>query len=343
MPERPFATVVIATYNRARWLDDTLRSLMRMDCRYPWDIVVIDNNSTDETPLVISKYASAGAVPVLPLFEPRQGKSTALNTALAHARGEIIAFTDDDVDVEAHWLTAACDLLDANPAADYVGGPVIPIWGKTPPNWFDTQRGDLWGTVAILDYGPEPFVFEERQKVPLGVNMAVRRRLIEQIGGFHPQLGRCGRSLLGQEQAEFFSRARATGARGIYVPSMALRHYVPAERLTFQYFWRWWFWKGVSRARVDAMHEQTELGLDLRTVPHVARVPRYVWGQLPRDAARCAAAALAGNVHTTMRHAMRICYGAGYIRECWTPRPADASPPAVPKLSPTPLDARVVP
>ena len=131
--QRLAATVVIATYNRARWLEGTLASLMRMECRQSWDVIVIDNNSTDDTPHVIAKYAAAGPVPVLPLFEPRQGKSTALNTALAHARGDIIAFTDDDVDVDAQWLTTACDLLDANPEADYVGGPVIPIWGKAPP------------------------------------------------------------------------------------------------------------------------------------------------------------------------------------------------------------------
>ena len=342
--QRLAATVVIATYNRAGWLEGTLASLMRMECRQSWDVIVIDNNSTDDTPHVIAKYAAAGPVPVLPLFEPRQGKSTALNTALAHARGDIIAFTDDDVDVDAQWLTTACDLLDANPEADYVGGPVIPIWGKAPPPWFDTQRGDLWGTVAILDYGPEPFVFEERRKVPLGVNMAVRRQLIEQIGGFHPQLGRRGRSLLGQEQAEFFSRARAVGARGLYAPSMALRHHVPAERLTRHYFRRWWFWKGVARARVDAMHGPTELGLDLRRVPFVAGVPRFVWGQIPRDTAKWAAAALAGNAHAAMRHAMSLCYHAGYIRECWTSaRGAQALPPGAPGLSPRHLDTRALP
>jgi hypothetical protein len=174
--------------------------------------------------------------------------------------------------------------------------------------------------------------------------MAARRRLIEQIGGFHPELGRRGRSLLGQEQAEFFSRARAAGARGIYTPSMALRHHVPAERLTRRYFRRWWFWKGVSRARVDAMHGRTELGLDLHTVPHVARVPRYVWGQIPRAAARWAAAACTGNAQAAMRQAMRLCYSAGYVRECWAPPTlVETSPPTMPALSAGHLDTRAVP
>ena len=74
--QRLAATVVIATLFRARWLEGTLASLMRMECRQSWDVIVIDNNSTDDTPHVIAKYAAAGPVPVMPLFEPRQGKST---------------------------------------------------------------------------------------------------------------------------------------------------------------------------------------------------------------------------------------------------------------------------
>ena len=105
--------------------------------------------------------------------------------------------------------------------------------------------------------------FHHGRKTPLGVNMAVRRRLIERIGGFRPDLGRNGRSLLGQEQAEFFYRSRQAGARGLYVPEMVLDHVVPASRLTWSYFWRWWFWKGVSHARVHRLHGRTELGIDL--------------------------------------------------------------------------------
>ena len=78
----------------------------------------------------------------------------------------------------------------------------------------------LWGTLAILDYGPEPFVFEERRKIPLGANFAIRRSMIARIGGFDPTLGRnSDRVLLGQELPEFFARARAAGLRGLYVPA----------------------------------------------------------------------------------------------------------------------------
>jgi hypothetical protein len=91
-------------------------------------------------------------------------------------------------------------MLD-DPSVDYTGGPVYPIWERPCPEWLDLERSFLWGTLAILDYGPDRFIFEDRRRVPLGANMAVRRTLIDRVGGFDPQLGRRGDSLIGQEQA----------------------------------------------------------------------------------------------------------------------------------------------
>jgi glycosyltransferase involved in cell wall biosynthesis len=314
------ATVLVCTYNRAGLLREMLESLRANEAAREWDVVVVDNNSTDDTRAVVEAMGPRFPVPLSYAFEPQQGKSHALNTGIALARGEVVVFTDDDVRVGHGWLDAACAELDADHALDYTGGPVRPIWGAPPPAWLDQQRADLWGTLAILDYGNRGFVFEERQRVPLGANMAVRRRLIERIGGFDAELGRRGRSLLGQEQAEFFARGRSLGARGAYVPAMELHHHVPPERLTKRYFRRWWFWKGVSRARVDLMHQQTELGLDLRAVPYVLRVPRFVWGLLLRGAVRWLGSMPARERVSATRYEMQCAYALGYVRACWNGR-----------------------
>lgn len=314
------ATVLICTYNRASRLAETLESLRAVRTPRSWDVIVVDNNSTDDTRAVVESRVAAFPAPLVYLFESRQGKSNALNTGLARARGDVIVFTDDDVRVTPAWLDAACRPLEGPRAVAYSGGPVRPIWEIPPPVWFDQARGDLWGTLAILDYGPDGFVFEDRKRVPLGANMAVRRSLIGSIGGFNPDLGRRGNSLLGQEQAEFFARARAAGARGRYVPDMEVHHHVPAGRLTKQYFRRWWFWKGVSRARLDALHRVDELGLDLSRVPHIARVPRFVWGLVPRAALAWLRARLRGRRTEAALHEMRLCYAVGYIRARWARR-----------------------
>jgi glucosyl-dolichyl phosphate glucuronosyltransferase len=309
------ATILICTYNRAALLGPTLDSIARLSAPgLRWDVLVVDNNSSDDTRAIVDARAASYPAPLTYLFEERQGKSIALNTGLAHAEGEIIAFTDDDVEVPPDWLEAAVRPLKARPGIAYTGGPVEPMWEAPPPSWL-APAGNLGGTIAVKDHGPEPFIFEERRKTPLGVNMAVRRALIEEIGGFRPDLGRRGKSLLGQEQAEFFYRSRAAGALGLYVPEMVLRHHVPAARLTASYFRRWWYWKGISQARLHRIHHETELGLDLATVPRVLGVPRYMLRALGAKALGAATAALRGQRATAAEQALRMCYAVGYSLE----------------------------
>jgi glucosyl-dolichyl phosphate glucuronosyltransferase len=310
------ATVLICTYNRADRLGETLDSVARsrVDPALRWNVIVVDNNSNDDTRDVVTARVAAYPVPLRYLFEPKQGKSNALNTGLAATSASLIVFTDDDVRVSERWLEASCRPMIDDAAVDYTGGPVLPIWERPRPEWLDDRRSDLWGTLAILDYGRERFVFEDRRRVPLGANMAVRRTLIDRIGGFDPKLGRTGNSLLGQEQAEFFCRSRAIGARGVYVPEASLHHHVPAARLTRSYFRRWWFWKGLSKCRVERRHPVTELGLDLSRVPKVAGVPRFMFGSAIRDFAGWITALVSRDPASRMRHEMMLCYFAGYLR-----------------------------
>ena len=136
--------------------------------------------------------------------------------------------TDDDVLVDPGWLDAACEALLApeDPSLAYAGGPVAPLWESPPPAWLDLSRGDLWGTIAIQDHGGTPFVYEDMKKVPLGANMAVRRSLLETVGGFRADLGRTNsRRVLGQEVPELLARSRASGMRGVYLPAMRVHHH----------------------------------------------------------------------------------------------------------------------
>jgi glycosyltransferase involved in cell wall biosynthesis len=310
------ATILICTYNRASLLAPTLESLAVLRCApdLRWEVLVVDNNSTDETRAVVEERQPGFPVPLKYLFEGRQGKSIALNTGLQQSAGEVIAFTDDDVRVPPGWLEAAVRPLLKQSTLGYTGGPVQPMWEREPPAWLH-PTGNLGGTIAVKDHGPASFIFEEQRKTPLGVNMAVRRDLMEQIGGFRPDLGRHGKSLLGQEQAEFFYRSRAAGARGLYVPEMVLEHFVPASRLTHNYFRRWWYWKGISQARLHRIHDRTELGLDLSTVRRIFRVPAYVVRATVTDAVRALAALLTGRLKTAAEREMMMWYGVGYALE----------------------------
>ena len=323
------ATVLIATYRRSRLLDATLRSIARL--RVPartWDVIVVDNNSRDETRAVVERHAREFPVPLRYLLETRQGRSSALNAGLAVAEGTIVAMTDDDVQVEEGWLTAACDAILENrdPAIRYAGGPVEPMWETPPPEWLDLTRGDLWGTIAIQDHGTDAFVYEAARKVPLGANMAAHRTLFQDVGGFRADLGRTvGATPLGQEVPEWLMRVRAAGARGLYVPTMRVRHHIPASRLTRRYFRRWWYGKGISRAALERDQPTTELGLDLRQTPHLLDVPRYMFGSAARDMVGWLRARAAGHVTTAFRHEMMLAYFAGYVRARRTSRNSTVS------------------
>lgn len=329
------ASVLIATYNRARLLDETLASLarMRVSPSLRWEVIVVDNNSADDTPQVVSRQTERFPVPLRYVFESRQGRSSALNAGIEKAAGAVLAFTDDDVLVDDGWLDAACQALTGvDSSIGYAGGPIRPIWEIDPPRWLDLSRGDLWGTIAIQDHGARPFVYEEGGKVPLGANMAVRRSVFARVGGFRADLGRTGgRLVLGQEVPELLIRARQTGVRGMYVPAMELRHHVPARRLTRSYFRKWWFGKGVSRAALDRLQPLGESGLDLSRAPHVLRVPRTLYGSALRHAAACLRDRARGRTADAFRHEMSLVYSAGYFwarqRERRTDRASARRPP----------------
>jgi hypothetical protein len=215
--------------------------------------------------------------------------------------------------VDPGWLEAAARPLLARQDIHYTGGPVFPLWEMAPPLWFEAAAAVLRGPLALLDYGPEPFVFEDRRLIPLGVNMALCRSVIDRVGGFHTAMDRRGTSLLGQGQAEFFFRTRAAGLRGLYVPSMRVRHHVPVSRMSVRYCRRWWYWKGVARARMEEWHPISELGLDLATVPRFLRVPRFMWRAAAEDVAKWLTGALRRDPVRGIEGQAMLAYFAGYF------------------------------
>lgn len=278
-------SVIIPTYNRASELRETLRSLATVSTAESWEVIVIDNNSRDATPDVVAEAARSFPAEVRYLFEKEQGKPAALNTGIAAARGEIIAFTDDDHRFEPDWLDAALDGLNRF-NCDYVGGKILPIWEGAKPAWLSTESGRHRAVIGMADYGPEPYEFGKNPA--MGGNLAVRREAFDRAGLWDNRLGRRGKTLLGQEQREWCLRARAAGLRGYYLPGMVVYHIVPQERLNKRYFRKWFYWHGISRAILYEnfgldMESPEETRLDFSKVPHVAGVPRYMFRTLLRS------------------------------------------------------------
>jgi glycosyltransferase involved in cell wall biosynthesis len=315
-------SIVIATYKRAAVLEDTLDSLSRLDPGAPWEVIVVDNNSPDDTRQIVDAAASGFPVPLHYTFEREQGRSAALNCGFRLAKGDIIVTTDDDVRVAPDWLNRIEAGLESQ-RCDYVGGRVLPLWEGPTPKWLPTTNGQLWAVIALLDYGREPLRFGTR--VPLGVNMAMRRGALERAGGFDPRIGRKAGTLLGQEVREWCLRARAQGLTGYYIPDMAVQHIIPSDRLTKRYFRRWFYWRGISRAMLYAetgldMEKPEQSTLDFASVPHIAGVPRYMFRSAATALKDALVHAVKGQPVASFERELWLFFFAGVIRQRWRDR-----------------------
>lgn len=312
-------SIVIATYNRAGDLAGTLDSLAALRPDGPWEVVVVDNNSTDGTRAVVEAAAARFPVELRYLFEREQGRSPALNAGIRASRGAIVVTTDDDVRVPAGWLDEAGRGLSTL-GCDFVGGRVLPIWMAPRPAWLPDHGGRQWAVIALLDYGPDPIEFGAR--VPLGVNMAFRRSAFDRAGLLDPQTGRRAGTLLGQEVREWCIRARRAGLRGFYVPGMVVEHIIPAERLRKSYFRKWFYWRGISRALLYErsgldMEAPERTTLDFSKVPHIAGVPRYLYRKALSAAFGWARAAWRREPVAAFDHEVWLWFFAGIVRQRW--------------------------
>jgi glucosyl-dolichyl phosphate glucuronosyltransferase len=314
------ATVLICTYNRASFLRDTLDAILGSPRRadYEAELIVVDNNSTDETKAVVARAAASAPIPVRYAFDGRQGKSFALNTGLGMARGQVIAHTDDDVWPENGWLDRIVDAFREQEIA-FAFGKVLPRWSQQPPPELLTDRAhEIWGPLAILDYGDErvPYAAEDLgQRLPVGANLAFRRQTLLDIGGWRTDLGKVNNSLISGEDHEIFHRMRRFNVySGLYDPGIAVRHYVPASRLTRRYFRRWFYWHGKTLAR---MPQEIFYDLDFARVPHVFGVPRFLYRQFLGQLWQYARTAGGRDALSVLIEELRTVQHLGYFAQCW--------------------------
>lgn len=232
MPGACEISVVISTFNRCGELPTAVNACLAQTGDVPFEVIVVDNNSTDGTRAWVESRIASGEPRLRYVFEPRQGLPYARNAGIMQARGRIIAFTDDDLCVAPDWVTAIERAFRTRPEIEMIGGKVLPRWPAEVPRWFSRLQ---WAPLALQDKGDDPVEIGPQNAAPclIGASFAFRRSVFDRIGMFDPTFTRA-------QDREIQMRLWRAGGRGLYVPGMLAWVDVPAERLTKQYF-RFWY------------------------------------------------------------------------------------------------------
>jgi glycosyltransferase involved in cell wall biosynthesis len=237
-------SIAICTWNRAPILSECLERIAA--CQPPacgeWEVVVVNNNCTDDTDVVLESYSKR--LPLRRIFEPRPGVANARNAAVDAVRGDHMLWTDDDVRVNPDWIVEYEKAFQAHPDIAFFGGPIRPHYENPPPEWFTRCLPYFWSAFALRELGTEPIELD-RHKYPFGANWAVRTAAQRAVR-YDPRLGRRPTDpALGGEEIQVMDDLFQLGHRARWVPSAGVGHLIGRDRQTLSYVKR--FYRGIGR------------------------------------------------------------------------------------------------
>ncbi len=305
-------SVVVPTFNRAGLLARTLESLLSQRAGgIAYEIIVVDNNSGDETPAVVRAFMDRMPA-VRYCVERTPGVSNARNRGIAESRAAVVAFIDDDNEADAGWIAGIKRFFDTHRDVDCVGGKIEGVFPVAPPSWLTPQH---WGPVALQSAkgATSRIDADNASACLLTANFAARRAALVDVGGFSPEF-------LRDEDRELQLRLWAAGKRGQYVGELLVRTQVPPERLTKAYHRAFHGRNGASHARMRYLERVDGSGrLVSNPVQHVVLFgsPGFVYRKLLKRIACWAAAAATLRFDDAFYHETRIRYLGSYIWFRW--------------------------
>jgi glycosyltransferase involved in cell wall biosynthesis len=249
-------SVIICTYNRFESLRRMLKSFTEIvnPEAFSWELIVVDNNSKDKTQIILEQYKKHSKVNLQYVFEEKQGLSRARNRGIQHAKGNIIAFTDDDIIVDKYWLFNIHKVLKEYQVSS-VGGKILPLWDIPKPRWLIPE---LYGMLALLDLGEKPLYLN--YPFIFGANIAVQAKMFKKYGLFNENLGRVGKKLFSHEELDFLLRLHNGGEKILYHPDILVHHCISRERMSKLYFRKWKYYAGASSAIMVKNVKRSNLG-----------------------------------------------------------------------------------
>lgn len=228
-------TVIICTYNREKYIGQLLDSLAKND--YPesdYEIVLVNNNSTDNTRLICERFAANHQnISFRYVEEHEQGLSAARNRGIKEAKGDIVIYVDDDALVDSDYIRTYAEHFSSFPETMAAGGPIEPLYETKEPSWMSPYTKAL--LTAWMNYGDKVREYPSG-RFPGGGNAAYRKSVFDKVGLFNTDLGRKGTALLASEEKDIFDKMRQLGMRVLYLPTPVLHHIIPQAKLEEPYF-----------------------------------------------------------------------------------------------------------
>jgi glycosyltransferase involved in cell wall biosynthesis len=304
----PSLSIVIPTYNRSGSMERAVRSAL--DQTAPpdsYEILVVDNNSPDDTAEVAERIAHEHPGRVRRVLETRQGVAYARQAGIDSAGAELVGFFDDDVRVARDWVETALRTFAERPHVECIGGKVLPDWSAAPPAWLTRAH---WAPLALQDFGDQPmFVSQENPKGLISANLACRKGLFDRLGGFSPQFQRVKDGIGSLEDDEWIRRLWKSGGRALYVPQLVAITEIPASRLTREYHRRWHGGHGRFYALLRAEE------IERSSVGSVFGIPAHMFRSAIEDAAGLVAAALRGRAEQAFSHEVKLRFFRGFAAQ----------------------------
>ncbi|MCF6150676.1 MAG: glycosyltransferase [Candidatus Kuenenia sp.] len=243
------ASIIIPTRNRSKWITSAIQSFVEQD--FPasrCEIIVVDNGSTDNTREIAEQAASLNKNNIRYIYEPEPGLLSGRHRGASEAKGDILVFVDDDIEAVNGWLSAIMAEFE-DESVHMVGGTSLPMYDIDPPKWIDkycSWKEDqlTCGSLSLLNKGNERMEIEP--VFVWGLNFAIRRKTLFELGGFHPDnIPKHLQHFQGDGETGLALKVKEKGLKALYTPGAKVYHYIPRERLTVTYFENRFFYQGV--------------------------------------------------------------------------------------------------
>ncbi len=253
----PRISAIICTHNREQYLGAAIDSLLEQDFPDEFEVIVVDNASTDRTREIVEARLSNPRLRYI--YEPVTGLSVARNTGAITSKAPIVAYLDDDAVASRSWLTVLHNAYLANDKLAIAGGKVTLLWAAdmSPPQWLSDG---LAGNLGLYDLGSAVIYIDRPGLTPRGLNYSLRRTFLDEVGGFDVNLGRVGKNLLSNEELHMTELALKQGWQVAYLPDALVAHNVSPERVQPSWFLSRGWWQGISECYREQLAGRAGLG-----------------------------------------------------------------------------------